>query len=146
MAVPSQQQGMQPQQQPMQQAPAPKKKDIPMQAQMPPEIIEMGQRIRMIEEKFANLRNKVEVIDSNMLNNSKKESNDIKAINQELNELTRSIDDMKEKMKMMIEELKMGAKQEEIQTIKKYIEYWQPADFVTRKELMTALRELRKDQ
>ena len=49
-------------------------------------------------------------------------------------------------MKMMIEELKMGAKQEEIQTIKKYIEYWQPADFVTRKELIQALRELRKGE
>jgi type IV secretory pathway VirB10-like protein len=141
MAIPQ----MQPQQQPMQQpAPAPKKKEAP-QIQMPPEIIEMGQRIRMIEEKFANLRSKTEVMDSNMLSNAKKEANDIRAANEEMNEFARNINDMKDKMKMMIEELKMSAKKEEMDTIKKYLEYWQPAEFVSRKEMMNAMRELREE-
>ena len=120
------------------------KKPEPVQHQVSPEVIEMGQRIRLLEERFTNLRSKVGVMDQNMLNNSREEKKDIQAVNAELDEVNRTINDLKDKMKLMVEEIKTMARDEDVQVIKKYLEYWQPVEFVTRKELREALNKLKE--
>jgi len=120
-----------------------KKQDLA--PQLPPEILDLGQRVRLLEERFANLRNKVGVMDQNMLNNSREEKKDIMAVHSELDEMNRTINDLKDKMKLMIEEIKTLARDEELQVIKKYLEYWQPVEFVTRKELRGVLGRLKED-
>ncbi len=124
----------------------PKKPEAPAQPQTSSEVIEMGQRLRLIEERFANLRNKVGVMDQNMLNNSREEKKDIQGVNAELDEINRTINDLKDKMKLMIEEIKTMARNEDLQTIKKYLEYWQPVEFVTRKELLDVVKRLKEDR
>ena len=120
------------------------KKTEPSAPQMPPEVMEMGQRLRLIEERFTNLRNKIGVMDQNMLSNSRDEKKDIQAVHAELDEMNRTINDLKDKMKLMIEEIKTAARNEDLQVIKKYLEYWQPVEFVTRKELRDALKKLKE--
>ena len=45
------------------------------------------------------------------------------------------IEDLKEKLSILGEENKLGATKEEVGVLQKYVNYWEPLNFVTRKEI-----------
>lgn len=98
-------------------------------------IVNMNNRLRLVEEKTTNLNRKIELIESNMIATSKKTSSDIKTIDSELLELKREIDTIKQKFDLMVKELKMTAGREELTTLQHYLDLWNPSRFVTREEI-----------
>lgn len=109
----------------------------PQQPAFTPDI---GQRLKMVEERLANLRSRFQVIEQNLLENKKKQSTDVKVVHSELDDAKKEMDDLRSKMKMIVNEMKMAAKDEDLQVIKKYLEYFEPVNFVTRKEVHNVVK------
>lgn len=77
-----------------------------------------------------------------MLSSNKKFSGDIKSINDALHEIKKLIAEVNDHMRQVVEELKRGAKKEEVRVLQKYIEMWEPVNFVTRNEVEKIIREI----
>jgi hypothetical protein len=66
---------------------------------------------------------------------------EIKANQSQLDDFRKELNDMKEKFKMMISEIKECAKRQEVDVLKKYINMWEPINFVTRNEMMKLIKD-----
>lgn len=103
--------------------------------QLSNQISDLARRQRMTEERTNNLRRTMQVIEQNMISNDKQHTEGIRLINIELNEIHKEIEDMKEKMRLIIKELKMTAKIEDVKIMNKYFEMWNPVKFITQDEI-----------
>jgi hypothetical protein len=101
-------------------------------ADMAGEVNNMGRRLRILEERYTNLRKKSQVTDQNMLASNKKMLTEIHATLATVDELKKELHDLNEKFKIMVREIKECAKKQEVQVLQKYISFWEPLNFVTR--------------
>ncbi len=97
--------------------------------------------VRVLEERTSILQKKTELIENNLLKNAKELRSEIKVMQSEITELSRGIADIKEKLKQLINELGNYAKKGDVDVLKKYLDYWEPLNFVTRKEAESLIRE-----
>lgn len=98
-------------------------------------------RLRLLEEHSNNLRSKVQLTDQNILKNQKRFMEELKTVNNEITEIKRGMSDIKEKLKIIVKELQGCSKKEDVDVLQKYINMWEPVNFVTRNELQKILDE-----
>ena len=115
----------------------------PVQEKQPDnEMIEMVRRSRVLEGRYANLERRAQVLEENMIEHNRKLLASIRSLNQELVDSKKSIADLSEKMGYMAAELKDFARREEVQVMKKYLDYWQPMNFVTMNQVEKIVNEI----
>ncbi|RMF05573.1 hypothetical protein D6764_04335, partial [Candidatus Woesearchaeota archaeon] len=99
-------------------------------------------RLRILEDRYSNLRRKTQVTDQNMLSNTKRFTNEIREINDSLKEAKKEIYDMKEKMDLFVKELETCAKSEDVRMIENYVNLWNPIKFVTQNEAKSLVKAI----
>jgi len=105
------------------------------------DINSLSRRVRVLEERNSSVQNRMGIIEQNMLSRYKQLNSEIKTMLSEMSELKKDIGEMKDRILMFIKELQMCAKKEEINTLKKYIELWEPVNFVTHNEVKDIIKE-----
>lgn len=100
--------------------------------------------VKGLETKVNNLLREVDLIKNDFIKKSNNYRKEIKSLSEELLEVKHAQEKTSQKMELMIKELKRTAGLEEVETLKKYIEFWNPLTFVTQKDLQRAL-ESRKE-
>ncbi len=98
-------------------------------------------RLRVLEERYTNIQTELRVTEENMIRRNKKLTTDIKTLTLDINELRKEIDEIKNRVLMIIKELQACAKREDIKVLQKYIEMWEPMNFVTHKEVEDIIKE-----
>ncbi|MFC1722901.1 hypothetical protein ACFL0V_02080 [Nanoarchaeota archaeon] len=119
-------------------------------ADLAAEMNNINRRLRVIEERYTSLRNKTQVTDQNMLTANKKLMTEVQTGHSEIDDMRKDLNDMKDKFKIMIQELRGCAKKQDVQVLQKYINMWQPINFITREaalklihdEVQTTFRDL----
>tara|TARA_Y100000310_G_C20649026_1_gene798313 strand:- start:182 stop:631 length:450 start_codon:yes stop_codon:yes gene_type:complete len=106
------------------------------------QLINIGNRLRIIEERSSNLQRRYMVGEQNMLSSNKKFNSEFKTINMDINELKKEISQIRIKTLQIIEELKKCARKEDVAMIKKYVDMWEPVNFVTRHEVERLIKEI----
>jgi hypothetical protein len=96
------------------------------------ELNNISRRLMILEERYSNLRKKTQVTDQNILGNNKKFMTEVQATNSEVDDMKKQITDIVDKMKIIVRELKECAKHQEVEVLQKYINIWQPMNFITR--------------
>jgi hypothetical protein len=109
------------------------------------EISSLNRRIKILEERNANIRNKFQVTEQNMIQKNKNFFTDIKSLNLELTEVKKDINEIKDKMSTLIKELEAFARKDQIDILRKYIDLWSPMKFVSRNEVEDIIREIIAD-
>lgn len=104
----------------------------------------LSRRLRTIEERYTNLQTKTQITEQNMLSRHKQITTEIKTINSEINEIKKEIIEIKDRILLLIKELQMCAKREEVKILDKYINLWEPVNFVTRNEVKDIIKETLK--
>jgi len=102
----------------------------------------LNRRLRVREERHSQIQRKTEVIEDNMINNHKEVSEGIKKINSDIKEMKRDFEDIKENMRRLIKEVGSRAKKEDVDVIQKYLDLWNPTNFVTNRELDKAVKRI----
>lgn len=108
-------------------------------------ILDLNSRTRVLEGKYNLLRDKVIVINQNMIEEYKKLLVDTKGINSEIKEIHDEIFKIKETMKHIIKELTLFAKKDDVKSLEKYINLWNPMKFVTENEVKSLIEEKSKE-
>jgi len=105
-------------------------------------VLEMTRRSRMLEERYSNLERRSQVLEENMLEHHRKLSSEIRLLNGDLADVKKLIADLNEKIQYLAAELQGFARTEDVQVIKKYLDYWQPLNFVTQKQLDNTVKDI----
>ena len=125
----------------MQQQIAQKKRDITTDVMEMSEVVrDTSGRIRVIEERYSNLRKILQVNEQNTLKISRDLKSEVKMLSDEVIEIKTLLSDMKEELKLVISELKVSAKKEDVTVLEKYINLWEPLNFVTQRDVDSIVR------
>ena len=102
-----------------------------------------NERIRILESKYGYLRDRIILINENLIGEYKKLNQDIKVVDSELKDLKKDIFEMKEALRHVIGEMKHFARKEHFKVLEKYINVWNPFNFVTEEEVLKLIKENR---
>ena len=115
-----------------------------MQQEFQPSItMDIGARIRILENKYNTVNEHLLVINQNMIEEYKKIIAEIKAMDNEMKQIKQDIMNVKETVKKMVGEMNIFARKDEIKVLEKYINLWNPIEFITREDLDKILKEKR---
>jgi chromosome segregation ATPase len=126
-----------------QQAPAPEQPTGPdaEYSQIATLISDLDRRLRILEERYSNIRKKIQLTDQNLLESERSFSKELKEISDEALELKRSTGDFSDKISMFESEIDNVAQRMDLKVIEKYFNMWDPSSFVTRSELKEYLKD-----
>ncbi len=91
--------------------------------------------LKGLEGKVNNLTREVNVLKNDYSKKGLQLKKDIKALSGELLELQHQRDSMLQRTDLIIKELKQTAGMEDVAVLKKYVEYWNPLNFVTQRDV-----------
>lgn len=103
---------------------------------------QVSRRLRMIEDRYTNMRKKLQLIERNMLTNQKKIIIEVKIVDSEIKDMKHSLLEMQGRILMIIKELKSSAKKQDVDVLNKYISLWEPVKFVTANQVERMIREI----
>ncbi|MDO8511572.1 MAG: hypothetical protein Q7S55_05415 [Nanoarchaeota archaeon] len=95
--------------------------------------------VKGLESKANNLLREVDVLKNDFIKRANKLNKDFKTLSDDLMEIRHEQEKMNQKMTLIINELKQTAGGEEVAILKKYIEFWNPLNFVTQRDLEKAI-------
>ncbi|MFH1053604.1 MAG: hypothetical protein V1740_04285 [Candidatus Woesearchaeota archaeon] len=103
-------------------------------------------RLRVLEERYTNIRRKTQVIEQNMLNAHKQIKEEIKMNGSDMTDMKREIIDIKNKIRQIVLELKNCALKEDLSVLRKYVEMWEPINFITQNQAEKMIQEAIDEQ
>jgi len=95
----------------------------------------MAARVRIQEERYSELRKKMLVVEQNMLSNHKKAMNEIKVLQSDVTEVRRTMQAVEDKIITIIKELRLTARKEDVDIMKRYLDLWDPIKFITSQQV-----------
>ncbi len=105
------------------------------------QINNISRRMRILEERYTNLRKNTQLTDQNVLRSNKEFQRELSVVKSDLTELRRDFTDLRDKVRLIVKELVECAKTEEVKVLEKYINMWEPVNFVTRNEAEKIVEE-----
>jgi predicted nucleic acid-binding protein len=109
-------------------------------------INSLASNLKMIEERFSTLKNKSQVSEKEIIEIEKDFESDMRIITDDVVEVKRQVRDISDKLRLMSQEIKNLAGKDDLKIIERYVDMWQPMDFVTRKELERMIEEKLKEK
>jgi len=101
----------------------------------------IDRRLRMLESRHNDLNKRIQLTDKNILNKNQLLTKETRAMDSDILDLKKQIHDLKNKMEIIISELKTCARKENLDTLRKYIDLWNPVNFVTKNEINKIIDE-----
>lgn len=105
---------------------------------------EFSTRIRILEGKYTVTRERMLLINQNMIDHYKILTTEIRSINEELREIKESLELIKETTRNMVKEMSFFARKEQMKVLEKYINMWNPLNFVTEEQVLEMLEKKRE--
>ncbi len=95
--------------------------------------------VKGLETKANNLLREVDVLKNDFILKNNELKRELKVLNEDLLNVKHEQGQTLRKMDLIIKELKQTAGVEEVQVLKKYVELWNPMNFVTQRDLARAV-------
>ncbi len=95
------------------------------------DINSLSSRLRMEEERYSDLRRRLQFVENQMLQNQKRSSGDIKGVHEDISEMKRGMTEIQNRLVMLIKELQLTARKQDLEVLQKYIDMWNPVNFVS---------------
>ncbi len=95
--------------------------------------------IKSLESKVNNLVREMDLLKNSSIKKAEEMKRELKMMNEELLAIKSEQQKTGEKMDLIIKELKQTAGIEELMVLKKYVDLWNPMNFVTQRDLDRAL-------
>ena len=108
---------------------------------MTEQITSMSARVRIGEERYGELRKKLLLVEQNMLSNQKKAMGEIKSLQTDFMEVKRTIQAVEDRIITIIKELRLTARKEDIDVMKRYLDIWNPVKFITHDQVEKIIDE-----
>jgi len=101
----------------------------------------MAARLRISEQRYSEMRKKMLFVEQNMLSNHKRAMTEIKSVQSDILEIKRTIQAVEDKIIIIIKELRLTARKEDVDVMKRYLELWNPVKFVSHDQVIKIIDE-----
>ncbi|MBT3297404.1 hypothetical protein HN385_00610 [archaeon] len=101
--------------------------------------------LKALEIKINRLEREFNLVKDNLGKKGQESSKKVKSMEKDFVDAKHEVELSNTKIDMLIKEIKQTAGKEEVEVIKKYIEFWNPLNFVTQKDL-ERLFETKKEE
>jgi len=98
-------------------------------------LSEISSGLRILEDRYYNLRKKTQLTDQTLLDAQKSFSKERRLLYDQIMETKMKLQNVLENIELMKQELKDAVKQNDLKVIEKYLDMWDPMQFVTREEV-----------
>ncbi|HLF55015.1 MAG TPA: hypothetical protein VI612_04815 [Candidatus Nanoarchaeia archaeon] len=122
-------------------APAKRLPSLPEMAPSSEQLNTIMARVRVSEERYGELRKKLLLVEQNMLGNHKKAMSEIKSLQAEINEVKRTMLAVEDRIITVIKEIRLTARKEDVDVLKRYLELWDPVKFITSEQVEKIIDE-----
>jgi uncharacterized protein YoxC len=102
---------------------------------------EMSGRLRLLEERTDQLRQKSKIIDENMITKTDHLMEEIERTNARIDQIGKELKEIKEAMEHLIKELENVATVQDVKVLEKYINMIDPTRFLTRDEVTKIIKK-----
>jgi hypothetical protein len=109
-------------------------------AQLSSMISDLDRRLRILEERYGNLRKKLQITDESVLDSERTFNKELHSMNDDTMTVKKQVHEFSEKLNMFGMELENVAQKKDLKVIEKYMLMWSPTNYVSRKELKEYLK------
>ncbi len=99
-------------------------------------FLDITSRVRSLEGKYNLIRDRVLIINNNMIEEYKKTMAEVRVINDDIKDIKSDLFKIKESMKHVIKEMELFARKEDVTFLEKYINLWNPMKFTTEEDVI----------
>ena len=114
----------------------------PVQVDFTQAMNELANRLRVLEGKYGTYAEKLLVMNQNMIEEYKKTMSEFKIIRQDLVNMNKDIDIVKNVVKHLSDEAGKFARNQDVKVLQKYVDYWNPMNFMTEKDVLILIDEV----
>ncbi|MBN2459315.1 hypothetical protein JXB28_03435 [Candidatus Woesearchaeota archaeon] len=115
--------------------------DIEMVGRIAKSVNSLAANLRILEERYSNLRGRLQASEQGIIAMDKDIRADVKLLSDDTVEVKRDINDIKDKLRLISSEIKNLVSKNDFKVVERYLDIWQPMNFVTRAELKKMLEE-----
>ena len=108
------------------------------------EVNKAGANLRILEERYSLMRNKSQVAEEGAIELQRSVSKDFKGLNDEITDLKHAIKEIADNLRLISSEMQNLTKKEDFKVLDRYLDFWQPMNFVTKDELERLIIEKKK--
>ena len=98
-------------------------------------------RLRTLEGRYNLLRDRVLVVNNNLIEQYKKTVTEVKSVNDDIKEIKSDLFKIKEAMRHLLSELELFAKKDDVKYLEKYINLWNPMKFVNEADVERIVKQ-----
>lgn len=109
-------------------------------------LSDISSGLRILEDRYSNLRKKTQLTDQTLLDAQRNFEKEKQLLQDELMDVKMKLQDLTDDLKIMQGELQEAVKQKDFKVIEKYLDMWEPLQFVTRKEVEELLEDNIEDE
>ncbi len=103
-------------------------------------VNDIATRLKILEERYMMIRRKSQLGEQNIVEAQKEHFEELQLLNESLLDVKHTIRDVVEKVSLLSDEVNHFATKNDLVVLQRYVEFWEPMDFVTRKEVNDFLR------
>ncbi|MBS3145725.1 hypothetical protein J4414_02890 [Candidatus Woesearchaeota archaeon] len=108
-------------------------------------INDLNARVRLLEERYMQLRENLELINDNMVEEQKEVLKRVKGLSEEIKKSKKDVEELNSTINHIIKEVSLFARKDTLKVLEKYINMWNPMKFTTEEDVMQIIkRELKK--
>lgn len=104
----------------------------------------LNTRTRILEGRYNLTRERMLVVNHNMIDHYKSLQGDMKSINEDIKDIKEALETIKETMRSVVQEMQFFARKEQLKVLEKYINLWDPIKFVTEEEVEELVKKHNK--
>ena len=102
--------------------------------------IGVDERVRILESRYSLMRDRLFLINQNMLTEYKKLGRDINFLSTEVKDIKQDINETKNLLRKIIDELQNFAKKDDLKVVQKYLDIINPMNFMTEEDVKKLVR------
>lgn len=97
-------------------------------------------RLRLLERRQETIREKMTIINQNMVGEYKKLLFEVRSLVTDIHEIKINLASLQDNIKIILKEAESFAKKDQVKVLEKYINLWNPLNFVTEEEVKNLLK------
>ena len=104
-------------------------------------INDLNARVRLLEERYMQLRENLELINDNMVEEQKEVLKRVKGLSEEIKKSKKDVEELNSTINHIIKEVSLFARKDTLKVLEKYINMWNPMKFTTEEDVMQIIKK-----
>ena len=104
-------------------------------------LMELTNRLRILEGRYGSTRERMFVMNQNMIDHYKRTNVELKTLNEDIRDMKEDIFTVKETVRHLVQEMGNFVRKEQLKVLEKYINLWDPLKFVTEDDVKEMIKK-----